>query len=372
MKRLRVLLVSTSYPLQESDWRGRFIYDLASSLGERDDVDLRLWAPPGPIPKRVTSVATPAESEWLHKLLVSGGIAHALRVPGIRRYATAARLLMYLRSVYRRQRDVDVVHVNWLQNALPLFWLPHPALVNVLGADFALLRYRAVTAVLKRVLAQRRCVVAPNAGWMRPRLESVFGATVDVQPVSFGVDARWFQIQRAAVDGAKRKWLVVARVTRDKLGPLFEWGDGVFDGSNELHVFGPMQEQVPMPSWVQYHGPVDPRELARQWYPQAAGLISVSVHSEGRPQVLLEAMAAGLPVIVSPLPAHRDVVIPGETGFVVDSAAGLRSSLATLSDTTINAEIGNRARKWVREHVGTWADCSARYATLYHQLADAV
>lgn len=46
-KRLRILMVSTSYPSDLSDWRGLFIRHLVEALSRRTDIDLRLWAPPG-------------------------------------------------------------------------------------------------------------------------------------------------------------------------------------------------------------------------------------------------------------------------------------------------------------------------------------
>src|SRR3546814_20018551 len=59
-----------------------------------------------------------------------------------------------------------------------------------------------------------------------------------------------------------------------------------------LHLYGPMEEEVELPGWVHYHGPASPRLLADEVFPAARGLITLSQHAEGRPQVLLEAMAA--------------------------------------------------------------------------------
>jgi glycosyltransferase involved in cell wall biosynthesis len=73
-----------------------------------------------------------------------------------------------------------------------------------------------------------------------------------------------------------------------------------------------------------------PRALLEEWFPQAAGLITLSQHDEGRPQVLLEAMAARLPVIASNLPAHRDLIRSGETGMLVDSHSFVCSGFAGI------------------------------------------
>jgi glycosyltransferase involved in cell wall biosynthesis len=54
---------------------------------------------------------------------------------------------------------------------------------------------------------------------------------------------------------------------------------------------------------------------------------------EGLPVATLEAMAAGLPVIASDLPPLREVVVPGETGFLTEpgQAQDLSSCIARLT-----------------------------------------
>jgi len=51
-----------------------------------------------------------------------------------------------------------------------------------------------------------------------------------------------------------------------------------------------------------YHGPVSPDNLWGKWFPLCSGLITLSHHDEGKPQVMIEAMVAGLPVIASDMP----------------------------------------------------------------------
>ncbi|MGB5613170.1 MAG: hypothetical protein WBM67_10990, partial [Sedimenticolaceae bacterium] len=50
-----VLMATTSYPRDEADWKGRFIYDLARSLGKTGRARVRLWGPPGDLPGGVIS-----------------------------------------------------------------------------------------------------------------------------------------------------------------------------------------------------------------------------------------------------------------------------------------------------------------------------
>jgi glycosyltransferase involved in cell wall biosynthesis len=364
----KVLLVSTSYPASATDWRGRFIADMARTLAETHRLRLAVWAPPGKLPESVSDAATGDEAAWLSCLMKDGGIAHRLRTRGPLALGTIFGLLARLKNVYRRS-DADLIHVNWLQNALPLAGSSKPVLVTVLGTDFGLLKLPGMIGLLRRSLRGRPVILAPNAGWMAAELERNFGDIATVRPIPFGVDEPWFRVRRTADGAPPYRWLAVTRLTRGKLGPLFEWGHSIFRDGHELHLFGPQQEAgIQIPDWVHYHGPTHPQELREAWFPQAAGLITLSKHSEGRPQVVLEAMAAGLPVIASVLPAHSDVISNLSTGMLVDTPASLAEAHSFLVMKGNNREIGDAARRWVLANVGDWRDCAQRYLSAYQIL----
>lgn len=360
---------STSYPESPQDWRGRFIANLAASLVRRDSVQLALWAPPGELPAHVTNASSTADARWLAHLSAQGGIAHLLRTRKAFAAITILTLLMRLGRAYRRH-PAAVMHVNWLQNALPLWGTRTPALITVLGSDFGLLRLPGMTQLLRAVLKQRRAILAPNADWMAPALEKAFGDLAEIRPIAFGVDAPWFEVVRVPPVNQTRQWLAIARLTKNKIGDLFTWGEGLFDEQRQLHLFGPMQEQLELPAWVQYHGPTHPAELLQTWFPQACGLITLSRHDEGRPQVMLEAMAAGMPVLASDLSAHRNMVQHQETGWLAANRNELVQGLRWLEDPVNNQQVGQAARHWIQNTVGTWDDCAERYASAYKSLLE--
>jgi glycosyltransferase involved in cell wall biosynthesis len=365
---MRVLLTSTSYPADAQDWRGRFIADMAAALAEKNGVDLEIWAPHGTLPAGAHHATTEAEALWLEQLTHQGGIAQLLRRRGPLALGAALGLLSRLSAVYRRT-DADVLHINWLQNALPLGSCRQPALVTVLGSDFALLKLPGMVTLLRRAFRGRRVILAPNAGWMTDKLTRKFGDMAEVRPIPFGIALHWFDVARAIPQSAPYHWLAVTRITPGKLGALFEWGAGVFGERHVLHLFGPRQdESIILPDWVRYHGPTHPAALMETWFPQATGLITLSRHDEGRPQVVLEAMAAGLPVVASPLAAHREIIRHGETGMLVDSPQALRTALEQLARPADNHAAGMAARAWASEHIGTWRDCAERYLAAYRDL----
>lgn len=367
---MNVLMVSTSYPENSQDWNGRFIYCLANSLARQKDVIISLWAPPGELPDNTKQAATKNDAIWLRCLSQRGGIAHLLKNRRIFAAGTVLHLLTRLARCYRRQQ-ADVCHVNWLQNALPLLGTRTPALIAVLGSDFGLLRFPGMVCLIRGILRQRRAILAPNAEWMRPELELRFGDLAEIRTIQFGVDDAWFSVVRKLPDDV-RCWLAITRLTKKKIGYLFDWGEGLFGINRQLHLFGPMQEQLELPPWVKYHGPTCPDDLLQTWFPCASGLITLSRHDEGMPQVVLEAMAAGLPVIASDLPAHRDIVQHKKNGWLVSNPDDLRQGLDWLDVPSHNLKAGQVAREGIITSIGNWDDCAVRYATAYSQLLESV
>jgi glycosyltransferase involved in cell wall biosynthesis len=74
--------------------------------------------------------------------------------------------------------------------------------------------------------------------------------------------------------------------------------------------------------------------------------------SEGMPTVILEAMAAGLPVVATRVGAVAEVVEEGVTGFVVPPLGddAMASALARLAaDPELRRRLGEEGRRRVRE-----------------------
>jgi glycosyltransferase involved in cell wall biosynthesis len=78
-------------------------------------------------------------------------------------------------------------------------------------------------------------------------------------------------------------------------------------------------------------------------------------YAEGLPMAMLEAMAAGLPIIVTDVGAIPEVITDGQNGFIVDpgDVESLRDKLETLIvDQDLRLEIGGRGRETVRNRFG--------------------
>jgi glycosyltransferase involved in cell wall biosynthesis len=89
---------------------------------------------------------------------------------------------------------------------------------------------------------------------------------------------------------------------------------------------------------------------------------------EGSPNAVMEAMAAGLPVVVSDIPAHREIVEHGKTGFLASDPDAMARFADTLArDPGLRHEIGSRARAFVFERFSAEA-CAQAHLELYQSI----
>ena len=116
------------------------------------------------------------------------------------------------------------------------------------------------------------------------------------------------------------------------------------------------------------------REEAPAWFAAADVMLLPSVHDQagnvdGLPNVLLEALASGCPVVATDLAGVRLVMVDGQEGLIVpegDSAALAAAIERLLGDSPLRARLGAAARQ---RAVGdlSWERCVdgvlAAYAT---------
>jgi len=94
------------------------------------------------------------------------------------------------------------------------------------------------------------------------------------------------------------------------------------------------------------------REDVPRFVPHLDALWSSSAY-EGQSNAILEAMAAGVPVVATDVPGTRDLILPGRTGYLVpvgDRAALARATQRLLENPDLARELGTAGRRRAVEH----------------------
>ena len=92
-------------------------------------------------------------------------------------------------------------------------------------------------------------------------------------------------------------------------------------------------------------------DLARAY--ASADLFAMPSETETFGNVVVEAQAAGVPVVVAGGGAAREQMLPGETGLVVDGARPDRMAAALvrlIDDRLWRADLGQRAHRWAQRY----------------------
>jgi glycosyltransferase involved in cell wall biosynthesis len=142
---------------------------------------------------------------------------------------------------------------------------------------------------------------------------------------------------------------------------------GLLRGRVRLHVFGEGSERPALERLIRHlqlteivtlHGTVPrPQDALRR-----IGLLVLPSKAEGFGLVLIEAMAAGVPVLATNVPGIRDVVRNGETGLLVPCDAGaLAAGLERLvDDPDLRHRLAAAGREDVRRRF-TWSVVLPQY-----------
>jgi glycosyltransferase involved in cell wall biosynthesis len=111
------------------------------------------------------------------------------------------------------------------------------------------------------------------------------------------------------------------------------------------------------------------REQLLKCYQEANIFLFPSRH-EGMPNALLEAMASGLPVVASCIAGNEELVIDGDTGYLVPSEniESLQVALRkVLMDSGLREQMGTASRQRVEANY-SWESTAQQYALLLEKV----
>jgi glycosyltransferase involved in cell wall biosynthesis len=266
-----------------------------------------------------------------------------------------------------------------------------PIVVTLWGTDVQWIENSWALRILANRIAGRADVVASVNDYFITKLRS-FGFSKDnIRLIPNGVDLDRFGPLDCAPLRAKNglseettvliyvgslierkgvKYLIEAMkyVVQHSGGPVVL---AVVGAGEERESLEAMARRLGLGSHILFVGSVPPAEMPA-WF-RCADLFVLPSLYEGRPNVVLEALAAELPVVATDIPGTRELVVEGENGFLVAprSAYALAQAMVRLiGDPTKREKMGKKSREMVLRLGLTWDDIARRYLALYQELSE--
>ncbi len=391
MDNIRVTLLTTSFPVEPQSISGIFVYRLVRHF-----------------PANIfTTVITPASQgvvdrvlgEQIHvrsfryaprrfELLAHnpGGIPVALKNNKWLYLLIPTLLFSAFVNCVRFGARSKIIHANWAINGVIVGLvgklLRIPVITTLRGEDVTRAKKPGLNRWLLRIclFLSTRVVVVSQA--MKQWLCSEFPRTEEsVKLIPNGIEDIFLDVcnRRRQSDGMLRVLTVGSLIPRKGVDQIIQAMAGADNRENlflsivgtgpEAAALSQMVNDLELARNVRFVGQVAasdiPDTLAN------ADIFVLASHSEGRPNVILEAMAAGLPIIASDIDGTNELVTHNENGllFPDGSIKELTFLLEGLSkDARRRRELGSNARRFILKEGLSWTSTASRYSELYASL----
>jgi glycosyltransferase involved in cell wall biosynthesis len=278
------------------------------------------------------------------------------------------------REIAERAAAPDIVHAHALYQAARLRRGGVPVVINFPGAPNA--RYLADIRLADALVAD---------GWAAANLPSMLGRPV--QEIPKGVDAQLFRpdgpASRAALglDGRRVVVSVGRFVPMKNMALLVEAAALLRQSCPALHVLlvgeGPEQEalrqqvaRLGLTGTVTFTGYVPQEDMARFY--RAADVFALGSAFDNSPNVVLEAMACGLPIVATDVGGVSEYVVPGRGGDLVPAGNAVRLAHALgewLRDAARSRAAGAFNRQRVLDRF-SWRTSAQRLLEVYGEVMD--
>ena len=386
---LRVLHITTSFPVTRDSTSGIFIYRLISYLPKKIMISVLL-------PDFQAQVRTPSGSFQVYLFRYAPKkwqiLAHGPGgLPAVIRTRKSCLLLlplfffaMFISSIRLARRN-QLMHAHWTITGLIAgivgLITSRPVVTTLRGED----ANRSSTSVLHRFLLTI-CVhlsdqVVTVSEAMKDKIRRAYPDHRDkIQCIANGVGDEFFSV-RPQYHARQQNILVLGSLIPVKgMDIVIEAFSRLNKRKTTVKLLiggqGPEQERLTalaeqhgLGESVLFLGQVEPEKVPRL-LGDATVFIQAS-YREGRPNALLEAMAAGLPVIGSAIDGIQELIEHGHNGLLFPP--GDVHQLAICMDMLLTfpkkrEQIGRQARQSLIDKNLTWPAAAQAYGKLYQDL----
>ncbi|MFH0824060.1 MAG: glycosyltransferase [Pseudomonadota bacterium] len=389
-----ILVLSTSYPSDESDPSSVFLARLLSAI-KRRGYRITLVAPSdgsffgrrvvGGVDTVRFAYFWPKSMTMLTKS--GGGVPENLRTSTLARLQLVPMMVVFTVTAWLAGRSAGVIYANWLGAGIVGALLNvaggTPLVVSFRGDDGYLARDRPLWRTLTRWVSSRSAVIAPVSEEIKRILVGLGVPESKFSLPRFGVDLDMFHPPAATAAKPNDSPVTILFVgsliprkgLRDLLSALAHPSlastrlDVVGDGMDRRELMA-LCRDLGLEGGTVWHGTLPPRDVARLM--READIFCLPSYMEGKPNVVREAMASGLPVVASRVGGVPEMTSEGETAIIFDAGdvEALRNALVRLvSDPDLRRKIGTAGYRRMAGSALTWDVTAEDFDTIFSNLS---
>lgn len=390
----RVLVLTSTFPRWQGDNEPPFVFELCRRLGS--EFDILVLAPHADGAKRFERIDNIEVMRFRYffsrceRLAYRGGILANLKQNRWRYLLLPFFFLSQLVALRRilRQQRIDLIHAHWLipqgltvaiagmftKNMPPMVCTSHGG--DLLGLNGQWL------SLIKRWVIRRTSALTVVSNTMADCALSLGAKPEQLQTISMGVDTGTLFIPDPTTQRVDNEILFVGRLVEKKgCTYLLDAMPEILRQRPEVRLSivgsGPEEEALKQQSdrlgvahAVTFYGAVNNAEIPRLYRRAtvfvAPSIITTQGDQEGLGLVLVEALACECPVVASDLPAIRDVIVHGDTGWLVPQkkpGAIAKAVTKLFAEPDLRRQLATDGRNHVIRNFD-WTIISRRYATL--------
>ncbi len=388
--RLKICVLSTSFPVNEQSISGIFVKHLADALSRNSEVEVIIPVHSEGVPTTSESYAintfSYAPKIWQNLSHNPGGVPVALKKNKLNYFILPFFLGSMLWKTLLAARRCDAIQANWAINGLIAGLAGKitntPVITTLRGED----KQRATQSKIDKFIL-RNCVkwssqiIAVSSEMHRSLMETFPQHREKIHFVPNGVGDEFLAISPKKIDGEDRELELViigSLIHRKGVSQLIRAlsiierrhppilkiaGDGPL--KDELIE---LSQQLGLANRVEFLGSIPFHTIAQQ-LAKSDALVLCS-YSEGRPNVVIEAMAASLPVIATAIDGVTEIIDTGINGLLYnpDDIETLKHHIEYLIDHPERRQsLGHAARNTIIQNKLSWQSTAEKYLNLIEQ-----
>ncbi|QTA81903.1 Glycosyl transferase, family I [Desulfonema limicola] len=386
---IKVLMLTTSFPVTKNSISGIFIHHLVTHFP--GDIEVNVLVPgstykinPYINDNYKLTCYRYAPLSWQILTHQPGGLPAALEKNSGFIFLLPIFFLSMLVSCIRLSRHADIIHANWGINGavagMAGYITKKPVVTTLRGTDVKRIQHSLIDRLLLRLcFAANKKIICVSRAIHEFILKNFPGWAEKFVTIPNGIGHEFLNIKSGRQAGTGIKLTSIGSLTVQKGIKTIIQAVGKIKNNNihftvigdgpEKQVLENQVSRLGLSDQVNFPGQVLHQEIHK--YLENTDIFILASFSEGRPNAVLEAMAAGVPVIASDIDGVRELISNEKNGLLFEpgNSGQLAEQIEKLqNDPELRHRLGQAGRNFIIQNGLSWENTAYQYAKLYKEV----